>query len=392
MGSLVRRGALAGVVIAVAAAAPVQAARPNPFYGIYTENSHHAAGEVPALVGAQAATGAGLIREPLDWNTVETSPGTYDWSRFDAVAGAAAKNGVAVLAMVWNPPSFRQVRPDGATKAGMYPPSPAAMAGFLRRAVQRYGPHGTYWCKANGRCRKDTRPIRAWQVWNEPDLAAFWPQGPSASGYAALLRRAANTVHRADKGAEVVLGGLTVKGATRGGYLDQLYATGVMKVVDTLAAHPYGRSVGAMLDRVAEMRKVANAHGDRRRPIRVTEYGWATGGKASLDQVVDEPCQAALLHQATRALAARRTSWVIKGIVAFNWDDRPPTRSIWPFFTGLVRADGSPKPALSAFTDAVARTPLPEDRRIATVCGPTHQALDTDPGGPTTYDPYYGYE
>lgn len=385
------RWGLALAVVAAWLGATGTASAADPFYGIYTENSHRASSAIDGELARQAATGAGLVREPLDWNAVERSPGQYDWSRFDAVVRAANARGVTVLPIIWNPPAFRSSKPAGSTKSGMWPPAnPQDMAAFARLAVWRYGPLGSLWCLRIGPiglplCDKSYRPIRAWQVWNEPDYPSFWPAGPDPGGYAALLRATAGAIRGSDPGAEIVLGGLSIRATVQGAYLDRLYATGAVSVVDTLAIHPYGRSVGAVLDRVAELRQIADAHGDAAKPLRVTEYGWATGGKPSLDQVVDEPCQAALINAATLALAARRDAWKLRGIVAFNWNDRPTTSTIWPYFTGLTRVDGSAKPALAAFTQAVAGAPLPPAQQIAAVCGETHQALDTDPGAPRPY-------
>jgi hypothetical protein len=389
VGGGLKRAGLVAVAIALLCAGAASAA--DPFYGIYTESSHDVPATVDAQVARQAATGAGLVREPLDWSAVERTPGKYDWSRFDAVVVAAAARGITVLPTIWSPPAFRSSKPAGSTKNGMWPPAkPRDMAVFARKAIARYGPRGSLWCASIGpirlpSCKRGYRPIRAWMVWNEPDIASFWPAGPDPSGYATLLRTTARAIRLADRGAEIVLGGLSIRGTSPGGYLDRLYDTGAMRVVDTLATHPYGRSVGAMLDRVTEVRRIADAHGDSAKPIRATEYGWATGGKQSIDQVVSERCQAALMNAATLALAARRTTLNLAGIVAFNWTDRPTTSTIWPFFTGLINVDGSPKPALAAFTSAVAGVALAPEQQIAAVCTSTHLALETDPDAPRTY-------
>ncbi len=376
-------------VLAAAACAPAAAVAADPFYGIYTETSHQPASAAEGELTRQAATGAGMVREPLDWAAIERSPGKYDWSRFDAVVRAATARGVTVLPIIWNPPAFRSSKPAGSTKSGMWPPTkPQDMAVFARKAVYRYGPRGKLWCPRIGPiglpllCKAGYRPIRVWQVWNEPDYPSFWPGGVSAEAYASLLRPTARAIRRADRGAEIVLGGLSIRATVAGAYLDKLYATGVMREVDTLAIHPYGRSVGAMLDRVGELRQIADKHGDSAKPLRVTEYGWATGGKPSFDQVVTEPCQAALMNTATRALAARRTAWKVKGIIAFNWTDRPTTTTIWPFFTGLLRVDGSPKPALDTFALAIRGG---VSTAVGMACTTSHHALDTDPGAPRAY-------
>jgi hypothetical protein len=380
---------LAAIAVGCACAPPAFAG--DPFYGIYTESTHGDPAAIEGDVVRQAATGAGLIREPLDWASVERSPGKYDWSRFDAVVRDAAARGVTVLPILWDPPAFRSSKPAGSTKTGMWPPAdPQDMAAFARRAVQRYGPNGKLWCVRVGpiglpACKRGYLPIRSWMVWNEPDIPSFWPGGLNPAAYAAQLRPPAAAIHRADRGAEVVLAGLSIRATVAGGYLDKLYATGAISTVVTLAIHPYGRSLGAVLDRVAELRAIVDAHGDSAKSIRVTEYGWATGGKQSLDQVVSEPCQAALINAATLALAARRDAWKLRGIVAFNWNDRPTTTSIWPFYTGLIRVDGTAKPARDAFARAIEGQALPPAKSIGAVCSQTHRALDTDPGAPRAY-------
>ena len=99
----------------------------------------------------------------------------------------------------------------------------------------------------------------------------------------------------------------------------------------------------------------------RRRPVlRLTEYGWATGGRSALT-VTTEDCQAALIYEATRRLAQLRTELNIRSIIQFQWHDVPvpPTNLSWPHYAGLVRADGSPKPSLGAVAEAIADRPPP---------------------------------
>jgi hypothetical protein len=163
------------------------------------------------------------------------------------VITAAAARGVSVLPIIWNPPAFRSSKPAGSTQGGMWPSAkPQDMAAFARRAVWRYGP-------------------------------------------------------RADGGAEVVLGGLSIRATVSGAYLDRLYATGAVSAVDTLAIHAYGRSVGAMLDRVAELRGIADAHGDAAKPIRVSEYGWATARRSRHSTRSSAPSPARRLHRTSRS-------------------------------------------------------------------------------------------
>ena len=61
--------------------------------------------------------------------------------------------------------------------------------------VARYGPAGTLWAERPDLPRL---PIRAWQVWNEPNLTRYWSQQPFARSYVTLLRAAHAAVRAAD--------------------------------------------------------------------------------------------------------------------------------------------------------------------------------------------------
>jgi hypothetical protein len=113
------------------------------------------------------------------------------------------------------------------------------------------------------------------------------------------------------------------------------------------------------------VRAIANAKGDVGVPIRATEYGFATGG----GWVTDPDCLASLLASVTRELSARRAELGLRSIVDFQWQDRSTDPSAsWPNFSGLLFADGRPKPALAAFTDAVAGRPPAPGLRAPETC------------------------
>jgi len=73
------------------------------------------------------------------------------------------------------------------------PAGNANYADFVRAMVNRYKVLG----------------VHAYELWNEPNIARFWPSGPSAADYANLLRAAYPAVKAADPTATVVMGGLS---------------------------------------------------------------------------------------------------------------------------------------------------------------------------------------
>jgi len=68
-------------------------------------------------------------------------------------------------------------------------------------------------------------------------------------------------IHKADKHAQVMLGGLTNR-AARSGYIGRLYAAGAAPSFDVLALHPYGATVSTVLAEIREVRTLMVNNGD----------------------------------------------------------------------------------------------------------------------------------
>ena len=345
----------------------------DPFFGLFAPNMSRPADQLAAQMNAHAATGVGTIREHLHWDRIERAPGVFDWRDSDALFSAAAARGMTVLPVLVDTPQFYSTRPAGVTTGGWPPANPVHIKRFTTELARRYGTRGTYWgCLLPGfLCRRPYTPIRAWQVWNEPDILAWWRTGVDAGAYTALLRQAYEGLKAGDRNAEVVLAGLTVRVVERGTYLDQLYDHGAAAWFDTLAFHPYAGSAGGVVYHLRTIRQIATERGDAGVPIRVTEYGFATGGTQTW--VVDEQCQAALVQRTTRELSARRAELGLRSIVQFQWQDRSTDPNVsWPNHAGMLRLDGSAKPSLFAFTDAVRNRPAAPGLVVEAVCPERH--------------------
>jgi hypothetical protein len=86
----------------------------------------------------------------------------------------------------------------------------------------------------------------------------------------------------------------------------------------------------------------------------VTEIGWASGGPRS-PFTVGERRQARLIEDMLVGLGRARKRLGLRGVVYFNWRDSSPFAGGREFFglhTGLLRRDGSAKPALEAVARA----------------------------------------
>jgi hypothetical protein len=345
----------------------------DPFYGMFTTDLNAPSAQLQPLLDAQATTGVGLLREHVYWDQIERSPGVFDFTALDALVGAAAQRGMTVLPILTSTPQFYSSRPVGLQNDGWPPVDPSHIFAFAYQLTHRYGVSGTFWgCVLPGLlCRRAYHPVTAWQVWNEPDLPAWWRTGVSPVAYLRLLQFAYLGLKLGDPASEVVLGGLSLNALLPGGYLQQLYTLGAAPFFDTLAIHPYAANVATVIAHIQTTRQIAAANNDANVPIRVSEYGFATGGASPW--TTNPACQAALLSATTLALSARRTELGLRSIVQLQWQDRAGSPSPWPNHAGLLFADGAPKPALAAFTNAVHGIPMAPGSTVADVCEPEHQ-------------------
>jgi polysaccharide biosynthesis protein PslG len=350
-------------VLALALGAPAAASAGDQFYGMWTDHLSMTRAQEQADLDRQAATGAGAIREHVFWNRIERTPGVYDFTRMDQLVADAADRGLRILPVLLYPPGFYTSNPP----AYQYPPNdPTTMGRFAYAFVRRYGPNGSFWC-----CHPRV-PMTEFEVWNEPDYPAWWKGKPNAAEYALLLHVVSLYIHLADPSAKVMLGGLTFRAASSG-YLDQLYLLGGQLSFDVLAIHIYGSTVADIVSEIREFRAIQAKYLDSATPLAVTEYGWADGGRGLPSASTN--CQAALMYASTKRLNELRGALNLDGIYQFRWNDIPPVTSIWPYYAGLVRVDGTAKPALAAYTAAVNGAPAPAGLTLAEACPPDRQAL-----------------
>ena len=86
------------------------------------------------------------------------------------------------------------------------PAAPASRAGrsCCGRRSARYGRGGEFWATHPD---VPTRPIRFWQIWNEPNFRYFVAK-PNPKEYGKLVKRSYSVIHDVDPGAKLVLAGL----------------------------------------------------------------------------------------------------------------------------------------------------------------------------------------
>ena len=269
------------------------------------------------------AAGVRSVRLPLFWSQIEpVSPLLHlpEWSKFDRDVELAAIHGMTVLPFVSASPEW--IAPEGRLEPVARGWQRRAWASFLRRAVRRYGPNGTFWWSNP---ELPYLPIRRWEIWNEPNIVTFGRADPEL--FASLVRLSGRVIHRADGGAEVILGGLFGRplqippNVGSGDFLSRLYrARRVKKHFDGLALHPYVARAAAMRAQIRNLRRVMRVHNDAATPLYVTELGWGSDSFESRWERGPEG-QARELDRALSMLTQNRRSWRIGGVWWFALTD-----------------------------------------------------------------------
>jgi polysaccharide biosynthesis protein PslG len=251
----------------------------------------------------------------------------------DKIVRLAAQHGLRVLPVVVYTPSW-----DAAKSNTAYVPQPRRVgpyADFLTLLVRRYGPTGRFWSTHRSIPRV---PIRQWQIWNEPNGTYYWASQPFARSYVALLAAAHTAIKRADRSAQVVLGGLSNYSWQ---YLDQIYRVrGARSAFDVAAIHPYTAQPQGIITVLRRVRAVMNHYGDRRKPLMATELGWPdfAGQTSGPDFLATTPsAQANKFASLYPLLLKNRARLGLAGFDYYTWADNETHGGYYFDFAGLFR-------------------------------------------------------
>ncbi|GAB05999.1 hypothetical protein GII30_04265 [Gordonia amarae] len=273
------------------------------------------------------------VRVEINWRIVENRRGRYDWRNVDKVVGSARRHGLSVLGLVTFAPPWA-ADPAGAFLPGSRPKDTAAFGRFAGIAAGRYA-----------------RSISTWEVWNEPNLPLFFSPRPDTGIYGRVLRAAYPAIKAARPGATVLSAGLSVANDTAATiaprtFVRRLYDQGLRRYFDGIALHPYTFPYTPATDPngnwadITEVRSVMLARGDAGKKIWITEFGAPTGTAAD---AVSPARQAVILREAITT--ARRLPYVAQPFFVYTIRDTGPNAANREDNFGLLRANGSQKPA-----------------------------------------------
>ncbi len=301
------------------------------------------------------------MRFTITWRGVQPRQGMTNWSEPDALVGQLASHGIVGIPVLFGSPAWATGRVDpitGAPLDGQTPSTPpvdspaarSAWRSFLRAVVGRYGPDGSYWHGPYQLAYPGAAPlpIKAWQVWNEPNIPNFFAPKPSVRRYASLVKISRPAIASVDPNARVVLAGMPGHVDFKGPqFLRRLYRIpGFKGSFDVAAAHLYGKTVGDIRDEMDATRGVMRRAGDTGKPIWVTETSWGSApGNESLNRGLHG--QAKLLSRTLRMLRRHRHDWNLRYVSWFDLQDpvRGPSACEWCEYAGLFEPTGQPKPA-----------------------------------------------
>jgi polysaccharide biosynthesis protein PslG len=299
--------------------------------------------ELEQDLDGMAATGARWLRVDFYWPTVQQDgPQSWNWESTDRVVKAAHERGLEILAMPAYSPEW--ARPPGSMDH--HPPlDPDWYARFVYEAAKRYSPLG----------------VHAWEIWNEPNVTAFWPPRPDPEGYAELLKRAYVAIKSVDPKATVITAGLATgldqsDGSTLSArtFLRRVYEAGAGGSFDAVGLHPApfpalptDPSDWNSFYNTPALYQVMADHGDARKKIWGTEFGTPTGDASNS---VTPEFQRDILLTGYRTWVA----WPFTGpLLVYSYRDYANDPNDREANYGLVRFDGTPKLALHAFEDVV---------------------------------------
>jgi hypothetical protein len=327
-------------------------------YGFQVQLWNYAPTATQNVIGDVTQAGFNWITEQIEWDAVETSEGTYDWTQLDNIVNAANGAGLNLMLSFEHAPVFYRT-----PTSGLMPGDPSTFGGFMAAVASRYA-----------------GKVQAYELWNEQNLDREAGTGNvDPSTYLPLLESGYTAIKASDPNALVLLGapsptGVDIPGSVMDDltYLQNLYAINNGEAAgyfDIMSAHPSGfsnppdctpatpycsLSGGFNTDdsffaftRVSEYHDIMVQNNDGNKQIWFSEYGYCSNPTPppgyEYCAYVTEDQQAQFLQQAMTM--ARNTPYV--GAM-FVWNlnfqmSVPQSDEKWGF--GVVRADYSGRPA-----------------------------------------------
>lgn len=315
-------------------------------------------------IQAVQAAGFTWAKVNFGWRDIEgAGKGIFDWSHTDQIIEMANNDGVDLVIRIDHQPEWA----GGGYPTNGPPDNYQDLADFFTAVATRY----------KGR-------IRAYEVWNEPNLAREWGgQTPDPGKYAQLLKMCYEAIKAADPNAMVISAGLSPTGSWTEGpegarpdiwYLESLYiAMGSSDgYFDVLGAHgagfispperdpaevaaneAYGGDRSMCFRHVEDLREIMVKYGDEDKQIALLEFGWTSDPRPESPynwHAVSEETKADYFVRAYQYAKENWSPWI--GLMSLIYicdpDWTPDNEQYWWAITDPGYPELKPRPAYTA--------------------------------------------
>ena len=224
------------------------------------------------------------VKQIFAWREIEVKKGEFVWQQADQVVSAAEGYKKFLIARLDVEPIWTHAERYGDDVLSGPPDNPQDFGDFCYTISSRY----------------QGRSIKAYQIWNEPNLAREWGgKPPDPVAYVALLAACSEGIRRGDPNAIIISAGLAPTGTglpvamPDTDFLRGMYAAGAAEYFDMLgtnapgyAAPPWaspdevagrpewGGQRWASFRHVEDIRQIMVESGDGEKQVAVTEMGW----------------------------------------------------------------------------------------------------------------------
>lgn len=294
--------------------------------------------------------GQGLEAKDLSGNQnhVKAQP----W-RYDAIFAKTKAQGISTYCVVMGTPKWMVAgSTDGQERVHLMMPRLDAWSAALAELVARQKKAG----------------IHTWEIWNEPNIPAFWEPEPNPEDYVRLLIASYQTIKRVDPQATVLGCGLAGPNGPRYRkpyeFVEAVLKLGGGQAMDAISIHPYRQprtpEESGYVEDLQGISDLTAKYG-RRLPMWITEVGWPT------DPAGSSEARSARLLVRSHALALAHG---VENIAWYDYHDDGVDPSYNEHHFGVLYHDMTPKPSYFAYrTLATELAGLRFEREVAAGAG-----------------------
>lgn len=309
----------------------------------------------------------GWVKQTFPWRNIELSKGGYDWFRPDQIVDAVTnKYGLNLIVRIDSHPlwSVEPYLPPEEITNNQPPHNYQDFGDFCFALADRY-----------------KGQIKAYQVWNEPNLDREWGEKPpNPAEYTELLRVCYEGIKAGDPDAIVISAGLSPTETSLPDampddeFLQGMYDAGAASYFDVLGLHapgfkappalspdeaadpagPWGGHRFNAFRHVEDMRAIMVANGDANKQVAILEMGWILEQQIHQEYSwfgVTEQQQAEYLVGAYQYARENWSPWIGLMTTIYMADADWTAETHEQYWWSIVLPDGTPRLAYQALAE-----------------------------------------